>query len=388
MSSILGTYARKNISFKEGKGTFLYTKNGDKYLDWVAGIATNILGHCHPHVVKAIQDQSKKLIHVSNAFIIQEAESLAKRLTDNTFADKVFFCNSGAEAVEGSIKIVRKYFHKIGQPEKNRLVSMSGAFHGRTLAALFLANNKSHTEGFGPKVEGFDQVAFGNHEALKKAINKNIAAIICEPLQGEGGIRVVPDYCLKGLREICDEHGILLIFDCVQTSFRTGTLLGFENSGISPDICCVAKGFGNGFPIGAILLTNEASKGMSPGSHGSTFGNNLLACAAAHAVLDIVVAKGLFEEVKVKGKDFDKELRKLKDSFPKIIEEVRGINFIKGLKLKVDTNEFMSKLMKHKLLVVKASENCIRLFPSLLSTIKELDMGLKIIEKVCEEYRD
>ena len=387
MSSILDTYARKNISFKKGEGSFLYTENGDKYLDWVAGIATNILGHCHPHVVKAIQDQSKKLIHVSNAFIIKEAESLAKRLTDNTFADKVFFCNSGTESVEGSIKIVRKYFHTIGKPKKNRIISFSGAFHGRTLAALFLANNKSHTEGFGPKVEGFDQVPFGDHEALKKAINKNTAAIICEPIQGEGGVKVVPDYCLKGLREICDEHEILLVFDCVQTVFRTGTLLGFENSGISPHICCVAKGLGNGLPIGAILLTKEVSKGMLHGSHGSTFGNNPLVCAAAHAVFDIILAKGFFEEIEVKGEYFDKELKKLKNSFPKIIEEVRGINFIKGLKLKVDNNDFMSKLMKYKLLVVKASENCIRLFPSLLSTTKELDMGLKIIKKVCEEYK-
>ena len=367
MSSILDTYARKNISFKKGEGSFLYTENGDKYLDWVAGIATNILGHCHPHVVKAIQDQSKKLIHVSNAFIIKEAESLAKRLTENTFADKVFFCNSGTESVEGSIKIVRKYFHTIGKPEKNRIISFSGAFHGRTLAALFLANNKSHTEGFGPKVEGFDQVPFGDHEVLKKAINKNTAAIICEPIQGEGGVKVVPDYCLKGLREICDEHEILLVFDCVQTVFRTGTLLGFENSGISPHICCVAKGLGNGLPIGAILLTEEVSKGMSHGSHGSTFGNNPLVCAAAHAVLDIILAKGFFEEIEVKGEYFDKELKKLKNSFPKIIDEVRGVNFIKGFKLKVDNIDFMSKLMNHKLLTIKASENCIRLFPSLLS---------------------
>ena len=385
MSSVLGTYARKAISFTKGEGSFLYTEKGDKYLDWIAGIATNILGHCHPHVSKAIQDQSKKLIHVSNAVIINEAESLAKRITDNTFADKVFFCSSGTESVEGAIKIVRRYFHTIGKPEKNKILSMSGAFHGRTIAALFLANNKSHTEGFGPSPEGFGQVPFGDHEALKKAINKNTAAIICEPVQGEGGVKVVPDYCLKGLREICDEHGVLLVFDSIQVSFRAGTLLGFENSGISPDICCVAKGFGNGFPIGAILLTNEVAKGMTHGSHGSTFGNNLLACAAAHAVLDIVLATGFFEEVKTKGKYFDNELKKLKDSFPNIIEEVRGINFIKGLKLKVDIGDFMSKLMKNKLLVVKAAENCIRLFPSLLSTTDELDMGIKIIKKTCEE---
>jgi len=385
MSSILDTYARKPISFIRGEGSFLYTEKEEKYLDWIAGIATNILGHCHPGVVQAIQEQSKKLMHVSNAVIIKEAESLAKRITDNTFADKVFFTNSGTESVEGAIKIVRRYFHTIGKPEKNRLVSFSGAFHGRSLAALFLANNKSHTEGFGPAPEGFDQVPFGNHEALKKKINKNTAAIICEPIQGEGGVRVVPDYCLKGLREICDEHGILLIFDSIQVSFRTGTLLGFENSGISPDLCCVAKGFGNGFPVGAILLTNEVAKGMTHGSHGTTFGNNLLACAAVHATLDVVLAKGFFEEVKTKGEYFDKELKKLKDNFPNIIEEVRGINLIKGLKLKVDTNDFMSKLMKYKLLVVKAGENCIRLFPSLLSTTDELDMGIKIIKKTCEE---
>jgi len=385
MSSILDTYARKPISFIRGEGSFLYTEKEEKFLDWIAGIATNILGHCHPGVVQAIQDQSKKLIHVSNAVIIKEAESLAKRITDNTFADKVFFANSGTESVEGAIKIVRRYFHTIGKPEKNRIVGFSGAFHGRSLAALFLANNKSHTEGFGPAPEGFDQVPFGDHEALKKKINKNTAAIICEPIQGEGGVRVVPDYCLKGLREICDEHGILLILDCIQTSFRTGTLLGFENSGISPDLCCVAKGFGNGFPVGAILLTNEAAKGMTHGSHGTTFGNNLLACAAVQATLNVVLAKGFFEEVKTKGEYFDKELKKLKDSFPNIIEEVRGINFIKGLKLKVDINDFMSKLMKNKLLVVKAAENCIRLFPSLLSTKDELDMGVKIIKKTCGE---
>ena len=385
MSSILDTYARKPISFIRGEGSFLYTEKEEKYLDWIAGIATNILGHCHPGVVQAIQNQSKKLIHVSNAVIIKEAESLAKRITDNTFADKVFFANSGTESIEGAIKIVRRYFHTIGKPEKNRIVSFSGAFHGRSLAALFLANNKLHTEGFGSAPEEFDQVPFGEHDALKKKINKNTAAIICEPIQGEGGVKVVPDYCLKGLRKICDEHGILLILDCVQTSFRTGTLLGFENSGISPDLCCVAKGFGNGFPIGAILLTNEVAKGMTHGSHGTTFGNNLLACAAAHAVLDVVLAKGFFEEVKTKGEYFDKELKKLKDNFPNIIEEVRGINLIKGLKLKVDTNDFMSKLMKYKLLVVKAGENCIRLFPSLLSTTDELDMGIKIIKKTCEE---
>jgi len=388
MTSILGTYARKDISFKKGKGTYLYSKNGDKYLDWVCGIATNILGHSHPRLVKAIQNQSKKLWHVSNAFIIPEQEKLAKRLTDFTFADKVFFTNSGTEAIEGSIKIARKYFHKIGKPEKNRIITFEGAFHGRSLAALFAANNKSHCEGFGPKVDGFDQVSFANHEALKKAINENTAAIMVEPIQGEGGIKVVPDYCLQGLKELCDKNNILLILDCVQTIFRTGSLLGFEKSKISPDICAIAKGIGGGFPLGAILTTKKTSVGMTPGTHGSTFGGNPLGASVGNAVLDVVLSKGFLNNVKKKGSYFHEELKKLKDNFPKIIEEVRGINFIKGLKLKVDSTEFISKLMKHKLLVVKASENCIRLFPPLVSTTKELSAGLKIIKKVCEEYKN
>ena len=241
MSSVLGTYARKPIAFTKGKGSYLFTENGDKYLDFVQGIATNLLGHCHEHLVKTIQEQSKKLWHVSNNFKISEQETLAKRLTDNTFADFVFFGNSGTEAVEASIKIARKYFYKIGKPEKNRFITFQSAFHGRTLAALFAANNPKHIEGFGPKVDGFDQVPFADLEALKKAINKNTAGIICEVIQGEGGIRLVPDYCLKGLRELCDEHDILLILDEVQTFCRSGTIFAFEKAGITPDIVSIAK---------------------------------------------------------------------------------------------------------------------------------------------------
>ena len=388
MTSVLGTYARKNISFVKGKGTYLYTKNGDKYLDWVCGIATNVLGHCHPKLVGAVQNQSKKLWHVSNAFVIPEQEKLAKKLTDFTFADKVFFTNSGTEAVEGSIKIARKYFHKIGKPQKNRIITFKGAFHGRSLAALFAANNKSHCEGFGPKIQGFDQVPFEDYQALKKTINKNTAAIMIEPIQGEGGIRVVSNHCLKKIKELCKKNNILLILDCVQTIFRTGSLLGFEESRIFPDICPIAKGIGGGFPLGAILVTKKASIGMTPGTHGSTFGGNPLGASVGNVVLDIVLSKDFFNNVKIKGNYFDKELKKLKDNFPKIIEEVRGINFIKGLKLKIESTKFISKLMKHKLLTVKASENCIRLFPPLISTKKELDMGLKIIKKVCQEYKN
>jgi len=300
MSSVLGTYARKAIAFKEGKGCYLYTENGERYLDFVQGIGTNILGHCHEHLVKTIQEQSKKLWHVSNAFVIPEQERLAKRLTDNTFADYVCFQNSGTEATEASIKIARKYFHKIGNSEKNRIICVKGSFHGRTLAALFAANNPKHTEGFGPKVDGFDQVPFADEKALKKAINKNTAAIMIETVMGEGGIKVVPDFFIKNLRKLCDEHEILLILDEVQCAYRTGNFFAFEKSGISPDIVPIAKGIGGGFPIGACLVTKKVSVGMTPGSHGSTFGGNPLAMVVGNAVLDVLFEKDFLNNVKKK----------------------------------------------------------------------------------------
>jgi len=385
MSSVLGTYARKDISFIEGKGSYLFTQNGDKYLDFVQGIATNIFGHCHEHLVKTIQEQSKKLWHVSNAFIIPDQERLAKRLTDNTFADYVCFQNSGTEATETSIKIVRKYFHKIGKPEKNRIITFKGAFHGRTLAALFAANNPKHTEGFGPKVEGFDQVPFGDHEAIKKAINKNTAAIMIETIMGEGGVKVVPDFCLKGLRELCDEHKILLILDEVQCAYRTGSFFAFDKSGIKPDIVPIAKGIGGGFPLGACLLTKKVSVGMTAGSHGSTFGGNPLAMAVGNAVLDILFEKDFLKKVKEKGEYFNKELNKIKEKYPKVIGEVRGAGLMIGLKMIVDNSEFMKNLMKHKMLTVKAEENVIRLFPSLVVKKNELDEAAHTIETVCKE---
>ena len=385
MSSVLDTYARKAISFIEGKGSYLFTENGDKYLDFVQGIATNILGHCHEHLVHAIQNQSKKLWHVSNAFVIPEQERLAKRLTDNTFADFVCFQNSGTEATEASIKIARKYFHKIGKPEKNRIITFQGAFHGRTLAALFAANNPKHTEGFGPKVDGFDQVPFADHEAIKKAINKNTAAIMVETIMGEGGIKVVPDFCIKGLREICDEHDILLILDEVQCAYRTGNFFAFEKSGVIPDIVPIAKGIGGGFPLGACLCTKKVSVGMTSGTHGSTFGGNPLAMAAGNAVLDIIFEKDFLNNVKKKGEYFDQGLRKIKDKYHKIIVEIRGVGLIKGLKMMVNNVEFIKKLMNHKMLTVKAEENVIRLFPPLIVNNKELDEAISKIEKVCKE---
>jgi len=385
MSSVLGTYARKAISFKEGKGSYLYAENGEKYLDFVQGIATNVLGHCHDHLVKTIQEQSKKLWHISNAFIIPEQERLAKRLTDNTFADYVCFQNSGTEATEASIKIARKYFHKIGKPEKNRIITFKGAFHGRTLAALFAANNPKHTEGFGPKVEGFDQVPFADHEATKKAINKNTAAIMVETIMGEGGIKVVPDFCLEGLRELCNEHNILLILDEVQCAYRTGSFFAFEKSGITPDIVPIAKGIGGGFPLGACLVTKKVSVGMTPGTHGSTFGGNPLAMAVGNAVLDIIFEKDFLNDVRKKGEYFDQGLKKIKNKYPKIIEEIRGMGLIKGLKMFVDNIEFIKRLSNHKMLAIKAEENVIRLFPSLLVKNEELDEAFDKIEKVCKE---
>jgi len=384
MSSVLGTYARKDISFKEGKGSYLYTESGDKYLDFVQGIATNILGHSHEHLVKAIQEQSKKLWHVSNAFIIPEQERLAKRLTDNTFADFVCFQNSGTEATEASIKIARKYFHKIGKPEKNRIITFKGAFHGRTLAALFAANNPKHVEGFGPKVEGFDQVPFADHEAIKKTINKNTAAIMVETIMGEGGIKIIPDFCLKGLRELCDEHEILLILDEVQSAYRTGNFLAFEPSGVKPDIVPIAKGIGGGFPLGACLVTKKVSIGMTPGTHGSTFGGNPLGMAVGNAVLDIILEKNFFVNVKKKGEYFHQELNKVKEKYPKVIEEIRGVGLMTGLRMFVDNVEFMKKLMENKMLTVKAEENVIRLFPPLIVSNNELDEAIKKIEIVCK----
>jgi len=385
MSAVLGTYARKPISFIKGKGCYLFAENGDKYLDFVQGIATNILGHCHEHLVQTIQEQSKKLWHTSNAFVIPEQEKLAKRLTDHTFADFVCFQNSGTEATEASIKIARKYFHKIGKPEKNKIITFQGAFHGRTLAALFAANNPKHTEGFGPKVDGFEQVPFADLEAVKNIINNNTAAIMIETIMGEGGIKVVPDFFLKSLRELCDKNEILLILDEVQSAYRTGNFFAFETSGIKPDIVPIAKGIGGGFPIGACLLTKKVSIGMTPGTHGSTFGGNPLAMAVGNAVLDVLFKKDFLKNVKKKGEYFHLNLNKIREKYPKIIKEIRGSGLMIGLKMVVDNTEFMKKLMDYKMLTVKAEENVIRLFPPLTVSNSELDEAIHIIETVCKE---
>ena len=386
MSSVLGTYARKNISFSKGKGCYLYDLKGEQYLDFASGIAVNSLGHCHEHLVKIIQEQSKKLWHVSNMFVIPEQEKLAKRLTDYTFADFVCFQNSGSEATEASIKITRKYFHTIGQPNKKRIITFKGAFHGRTLAALFAANNPKHIEGFDPKVDGFDQVPFADLESLKKAITNETAGIMIETILGEGGIKEVPDYCLKGLRELCDEKNLLLILDEVQCGIgRTGDFFAFEKSGIVPDIVPIAKGIGGGFPLGACLLTKKISVGMTPGTHGSTFGGNPLAMAVGNGVLDIILQDGFLDNVKKISKYFDQELISLKKKYSKVILEVRGRGLLKGLKLAIDNTKFIETLMKYKMLVVKAEEQVIRLFPALIVSKKEIDEAISKINETCKE---
>ncbi|MAK12176.1 MAG: acetylornithine transaminase [Candidatus Pelagibacter sp.] len=388
MSAILETYARRSLSFSHGKGCYLFSTTDEKYLDFVSGIAVNSLGHCHEHLVSVIQNQAAKLWHVSNAFEIPEQEKLAKRLVENTFADYVIFMNSGAEATEASIKIARKYFFEKGKVNKNRIITFKGAFHGRTLASLFAANNPDHTIGFEPKVEGFDQVSFGDHEGLKKAINKDTAAIMVETILGEGGIKVIPDECLVGLRKICDENDLLLILDEVQCGIgRTGKFFAFEWSGIKPDIVPIAKGIGGGFPIGACLVNKKAGSGMKPGSHGSTFGGNPLAMSVGNAVLDIMFEKDFLNNVISLGHYFEKQLLKIQQKFPKVIDEVRGKGLLKGIKLKVDNKEFINQLFEKKLLVVKASESVVRLLPPLIVNKNEIDQAVSIIDQVSENFK-
>ena len=387
MSAILETYARRPLSFSHGKGCYLFSTSNEKYLDFVSGIAVNALGHCHSHLVKVMQSQAEKLWHVSNAFEIPEQEKLAKRLVENTFADHVIFMNSGAEATEASIKIARKYFYEKGQTNKNRIITFKGAFHGRTLASLFAANNPDHIKGFEPKVDGFDQVDFGDHDSLKKAINKNTAAIMVESILGEGGIKVIPTECLTGLRKICDENDLLLILDEVQCGIgRTGKFFAFEWSGIEPDIVPIAKGIGGGFPIGACLVNKKAGSGMKPGSHGSTFGGNPLAMSIGNAVLDIIFEKNFLENVISQGNYFEEQLLKIKKKFPHVIEGVRGKGLLKGIKLKVENTKFINQLFDQKLLVVKASENVVRLLPPLIVNKNEIDEAISIIDKVCENF--
>ena len=387
MSSLTKNYNRRKIAFKRGKGSFLYSTNGKKYLDFVQGIAVNSLGHANPYLIRAINKQAKKVWHVSNAFIIPEGEKLAKRLTQKTFADYVIFQNSGTEATEAAIKIARRYFYSIGKPKKNRILCVKNSFHGRTIAAIFASGSKKMTEGFGPKVPGFSHFKFGDHKSLKKAITSRTAAIMVEPVMGEGGIKVIPDWCLRELRKICNKKKILLILDEVQCGIgRTGKFFAFEYSRVKPDIVPIAKGIGGGFPLGAVLMTKKLSSAMVPGTHGSTFGGNPLAMSAGNAVLDQIFKKGFLKNVKKISKYFHNELNKIKNDYPKLIKEVRGIGFLIGLQLFNDTTKFIKKLQDNKLLTIRSGENTIRILPPLNVKKSETDIAIKIIRKVCKEF--
>ena len=386
MSSLAKNYNRRKISFKRGSGSFLYSTNGKKYLDFVQGIAVNSLGHSNPYLAKAMNKQAKKLWHVSNAFIIPEGEKLAKRLTQKTFADYVIFQNSGVEATEAAIKAARRYFYSIGKPKKNRILCIKNSFHGRTLAAIHASGSKKMTEGFGPKVPGFDHFNFGDHQGLKKAITNKTAAIMCETAMGESGIKVIPDWCLKDLRRLCNKRKILLILDEVQCGIgRSGKFFAFENAKIKPDIVPIAKGIGGGFPIGAVLMNKKVASAMTPGTHGSTFGGNPLAMSIGNAVLDQIFKKGFLKNVQKSSKYFIGQLKKIKEDYPKVIKEVRGIGLLIGLQLYNDQTKFIKKLEDNKLLTIRAGENVVRILPPLNVKKQELDLAIKIIKKVCDQ---
>ena len=386
MSALVKNYNRRKIAFKRGKGSFLYSTNGKKYLDFVQGIAVNSLGHANPYLTKAMNKQAKKVWHVSNAFIIPEGEKLAKRLTQKTFADYVMFQNSGVEATEAAIKAVRRYFYSIGKPQKNRILCIKNSFHGRTLAAIFASGSKKMTEGFGPKVPGFDHFNFGDHKGLKKAITKKTAAIMIETAMGESGIKVIPDWCLRDLRKICNKKKILLILDEVQCGIgRSGKFFAFEHAKIKPDIVQIAKGIAGGFPIGAVLMNKKVASAMIPGSHGSTFGGNPLAMSVGNAVLDQIFKKGFLKNVQKSSKHFISELNKIKEDYPEIIKEVRGIGLLLGLQLYNDQTKFIKKLEDNKLLTMKAGENVVRILPPLNVKKKEIDLAITIIRKVCDK---
>ncbi len=388
MSSLAKNYKRRNLSFNKGDGSFLYAKRGIKYLDFVQGIAVNSLGHANPNLVKAINKQSKKLWHVSNSFIIPEGETLAKKLTKNTFADAVIFQNSGAEATEAAIKVARRYFYSIGQPKKNRILCIKNSFHGRTIAAINASGSKKMVEGFGPKVGGFDHFKFGNHKELKRKITSKTAAIMIEPIMGEGGIKVIPSWCLRELRKICNQKKILLILDEVQCGIgRSGKFFSYEYANIKPDIVPIAKGIGGGFPIGAVLMTKKVSKAMVPGTHGSTFGGNPLAMSVGNAVMDEIFKKGFLSKVKSNSKYFITELNKIKNKFPNIIKEIRGVGLLLGIQLHHDQTKFIENLTNNKLLTIRAAENVIRILPPLNVNKSEINIALKIINKVCEGYK-
>jgi len=387
--AVLPTYNRSPIAFTHGEGAYLYSTDGRRFLDFGSGIAVTALGHCHPHLVKALGEQASKLWHCSNIYTIPGQEKLAKRLVDLTFADSVFFANSGAEAVECGIKMIRHYQHSTGHPEKYRILCTNNAFHGRTLTTIFAGGQPKHTEGFGPAVDGFDHVAFGNLNEMRAAVNEKTAGILVEPIQGEGGYSAAPEGYLKGLRAICDEFGLLLMYDEVQTgNGRTGKLYAYEVYDAAPDIMATAKGLGGGFPMGACLATAKAATGMVAGTHGSTFGGNPLAMAVGNAVLDVLTAPGFLDKVAAVGKHFHAKLKELQNKHPRVFTEVRGFALMAGLRCaeNIPSGDMVVKLREAGLLTIGAGQNVVRLAPPLIIEASHVAEAIAILDKVAAAW--
>ncbi len=383
-SHLLPTYARVDLAFERGEGVWLITKDGDRYLDFTSGVAVNALGHAHPKLIEALTEQASKVWHVSNLYRIPEGEKLADRLCEATFADTVFFQNSGAEAIECAIKMARKYQSASGRPERYRIITFEGAFHGRTLAAVAATGNKKYLEGFGPPVEGFDQVPFNDLAAVKKAITPETAAILIEPVMGEGGVRVNPPEFLRALRELADKHGLLLMFDEIQTGFgRTGDLFAYQHTGVTPDVMTIAKALGGGFPIGACLATAEASKGMTTGTHGSTFGGNPLGMAVGNAVMDTINKPEFIEHVRQMSLLLKQRLAEILDRYGNVISDVRGEGLLLGLKAVVPSSELVDALRAEKMITVGAGDNVVRLLPPLIINEKEIGEAVNRIDRAC-----
>jgi len=377
----MSTFARVPLAFERGEGVWLFATNGDRYLDFTSGVAVNALGHAHPHLVAALTEQAGKLWHVSNLYQIPEAERAATRLCAASFADVVFFCNSGAEAMEGAIKMARKFHAANSRPERYRIVTFEGAFHGRTLATLAAGGQKKYLDGFGPVADGFDQVPFGDLDAVKRAIGPETAAILIEPIQGEGGVRVVESSFLRALRDLCDANGLLLVFDEVQTGMgRTGDLFRYQATGVTPDIMGLAKALGGGFPVGAFLGTSAAAVGMTAGTHGSTFGGNPLAMSATNATLDVMLAPGFFDQVRRIGLLLKQRLAEIKDRYPALIAEVRGEGLLIGLRAVVPAGEIVDAVRAEKMLVVTAGDNVVRLLPPLIVGDAEVAEGMSRLD--------
>lgn len=385
--ALMPTYNRADLAFERGEGAWLWTADGRRFLDFGAGIATASLGHAHPHLVKAIAEQAAKVMHTSNLYRIPQAERLAQRLVETSFADSVFFCNSGAEANEGMIKAVRKYNSEEGHPERFGLICFEGAFHGRTLAALAATGNEKYLAGFGPPVQGFRHVPFGNMNAVRDAIDGSIGGILVEPIQGEGGVRPASLDFLRDLRACCDEYGLLLALDEVQTGMgRSGKLWAHQWAGIEPDVMSSAKGIGGGFPLGAILAKEKVAKYLKPGTHGSTYGGNPLACAAGNAVLDVILAPGFLDRVDRVARHLWRGLLGLADRHPAVIEGVQGAGLLLGLRLRPEVNngEMQNAAAAEGLLTVAAGMNVLRLAPPLIITEKEADEALRLLDRACQ----